>query len=620
MSEKKKVQKKKTAKKTPVPNDKQKVVKGNKSEAHKCALLIAKAQKQEDPEPLYPNQPMEDFSTIECNDLITYTRGEDGKPKKDVSASVAYLKEYLVPLDSGFFILLKGWSSMDMNHPKVYDLKGRDECRATIWDKLDSLIRTSFNKNSETRTLCCEPQLPFGILSNEQKKGRFFNAFLGFSPENIKKWSSFSKEAREGVEIMKNHIKEVICSGCEKQFIYFMKLLTMAVMGLKPKKLIYLRGEQGAGKSIVLSFLMRYLFGLSVSTYADSDALSGSFNSCLMGMILVVFEEMTTSQGDKNKSLANLKMCGDSDYITIKTKYKNDIMVKNLALYILCSNWAMIGMDGRRAFIPDVSMDRVGQYAYFQKVVKSCYHPTVGKCFKSYLIETFGADIARGKFDEDGEMPQTNSKTPNLNSFDKWLLYNYWKKEKDLKLRPKTMYDDYCQWCLDNRDSVGEYMNQKAVKTLAVNSYGFVQKKTGGREGKGQIYFLLPYEKLQAKAKAKHFEQYDDAFIEDEGEDEKEESELLTLRKRVRELEAQLARQPTEKEEEPTKRPVEKKPVVKKTVEKHTSMFRAVRSFVGSDDESGSDEEDEAPPATVLKKIRNRQNPFNCGNIFAQQK
>src|SRR5690606_18091743 len=77
---------------------------------------------------------------------------------------------------------------------------------------------------------------------------RYINMFKGFKYAEAKP-TKVLKTIDDKIQLIWNHVKEVICSNDEKAYEYMRKWICHFINGRKMKTALYLKGTQGAGKS-----------------------------------------------------------------------------------------------------------------------------------------------------------------------------------------------------------------------------------------------------------------------------------------------------------------------------------------------------------------------------------
>ena len=171
-------------------------------------------------------------------------------------------------------------------------------------------------------------------------------------------WRGFGVEPKQGDwSLMRNHIRDVICSGNEELFQYLIKWMAYGVqypdrpIGVS----IALRGEEGAGKG----FLWRNygkLYGRHFKHVAQGEHLTGRFNAVLAEACAVFLDEAIWAGDRKGEQI--LKALITEDTFQLERKFCDPIPVQNCLRIMIASNnqWIVpVGTRGRRFVVIDVS-------------------------------------------------------------------------------------------------------------------------------------------------------------------------------------------------------------------------------------------------------------------------
>ena len=160
---------------------------------------------------------------------------------------------------------------------------------------------------------------------------------------------------------MRNHIRDVICSGNDEHFQYVIRWMAYGVQ--HPDRpigvAIALRGEEGAGKG----FLWRNygkLHGNHFKHVAQGEHLTGRFNAALAEATAVFLDEALWAGDRKGEQI--LKALVTEDTFQLERKFCDPIPVKNRLRIMIASNnqWIVpVGTRGRRYCVLDV----ISQYA-----------------------------------------------------------------------------------------------------------------------------------------------------------------------------------------------------------------------------------------------------------------
>jgi Family of unknown function (DUF5906) len=171
-------------------------------------------------------------------------------------------------------------------------------------------------------------------------------------------WRGFGVEPKQGDwSLMRNHIRDVICSGNEELFQYLIKWMAYGVqypdrpIGVS----IALRGEEGAGKG----FLWRNygkLYGRHFKHVAQGEHLTGRFNAVLGDACAVFLDEAIWAGHRRGEQI--LKALITEDTFQLERKFCDPIPVRNCLRIMIASNnqWIVpVGTRGRRFVVIDVS-------------------------------------------------------------------------------------------------------------------------------------------------------------------------------------------------------------------------------------------------------------------------
>jgi hypothetical protein len=171
-------------------------------------------------------------------------------------------------------------------------------------------------------------------------------------------WRGFGVEPVQGDwSLMRNHIRDVVCSGNNKHFQYLIKWMAYGVK--HPDRpigvAIALRGEEGAGKG----FLWRNygkLFGKHFKHVSQGEHLTGRFNAVLADTCAVFLDEALWAGDRKGEQI--LKALITEETFQLERKNYDPIPVKNRLRLMIASNnqWIVpIGTKGRRYAVFDVN-------------------------------------------------------------------------------------------------------------------------------------------------------------------------------------------------------------------------------------------------------------------------
>jgi hypothetical protein len=308
--------------------------------------------------------------------------------------------------------------------------------------------------------------------------------------------------------------------------------------GGKNQSVLYLRAEQGIGKSTFTDFLRKHVIGSKLCVQSGSQPLISQFNAILFCKLLVIFEELENFSTNQWQGVSTrLKRDTTSDTCTYEDKFQKAFTAKNISNYIINSNVdAIKDDDGRRYFILDLSNKRKGDFAYFKTIYDNCMNDTVGEAFFAYLMTI---DLT-GYHDQD--FPTTKAKedaiVKRLDTVIRYLKDKYILKRKAFDTNLKDAFSEYESYCeLDGSKSCCKIEFNKRLETLNIKSY-----KSNGIHNKFKVSTDM-LEELATKNKWMHST---DVYEEEQAPSDLDlvdpkDKQILDLKNEIEELKKQLA-------------------------------------------------------------------------------
>ena len=432
---------------------------------------------------------MESFNLSNANQLSVYDAKE-------------YVKRYFYPLSSGFHL------KVDYEDEKpVYEIVEDKIIKSVYFNRLPKVIYDFYFKEyDQIKTLTCEINKPF-IYDN------FINTCPAFKHE-IKPYTEYSKEIKSKVEIMLNYLKEIWATDNEPQYEFIVKWLAKMARGGKNQSVLYLKSDEGIGKSTFTDFLRKHVIGPKLCIQSGSQPLISQFNKILFCKLLVIFEELENFSTNQWQGVSTrIKRDTTSDTCTYEEKHEKAFTAKNISNYIINSNVDAIKDDnGRRYFILDLSNKRKGDLEFFDKIYNGCMNDEVGEAFFSYL---YSVDLT-GYHDQD--FPATRAKEDamlkRLDSVAIYIKDKYILKYKNFDTNLKDAHIEYTEFCsLNNIRGHCKIEFNKKLESYKMTSY-----KCGNTHNK----FNIKHDKLEEiakrnkwKHKTDHYENKDQ-FVDDD--------------------------------------------------------------------------------------------------------
>ena len=343
--------------------------------------------------------------------------------------------------------------------------------------------------------------------------GDSINMYKGIMHPKICKYDTVNKETKKKIELFLSYILEVICGDDKNVFNYVIKWMSNMIKGNKNDTVLYLKGEEGIGKSTMTDFLHNHVLGKNICSKSarNSDALRGSFNKILCGQLLVVFEELPNFSEKEWEGISSiLKDLVTNDVTHYADKYEKAVKCRNINNYIINTNVdAIKHSEGRRYFILPISSKRKGDLTYCGELKKECFNDKVGEAFYYYLL-----DIDTKNFYAQ-DMPETKNKldaiVDRLDLVFKFIKDEYILRKKSINCLLKSLFDAYIEYCtVHDRKPITKIKFSNKLSEINIQS----------KKSHGQVKYDVSLEELNAiahKNKWMHFtdEQEEDNTDED---------------------------------------------------------------------------------------------------------
>ena len=517
--------------------------------------------------------PTEPFNVAVLQDKLA-----NGMRKNHLDA-IDYIAEYYFESSNGgaYYKYSPPTSFNNENPFGEFQFKEKADFRNEVLNKVanNKNVVNYFMTNSKIYEIVSEIYMPrhYSI-----ENSYYINLCQGLLHKNVKPYSEYSKDLKEKVGVFLDFMKEVSCSGDELIFNALIKWYSQVVRGMLTNVILYKKSGEGTGKSTETEFITQYVIGDKVSISPQPECLTGSFNKCLMGKILVIFEELPCfSAGQWAGVSTKLKGFASSPTLQFRDLYEKPIIAKNVFNAIINTNVEAIkNSEQRRIVILPISGCRVKDTVFFSNLRNQCFNYEVGEAFYAYLLS-----IDVSKFNAQRDFPMTDQKRNAISQMlptpYKFLKSKLLKSEEIGVIKPKELYAEYTKFCEASNPILKPVLFNIFLEKLA--EIQIDSKKTSGnnKEGKkqcGTMFFNISLEHIKTIAdKHKWISDYDEyANTEYEMEDadsieisKKEYDEFLAWKKNQEELKVIVADpEPVVKK---LKKPIKKHVVVEPVVE-----------------------------------------------------
>ena len=372
-----------------------------------------------------------------------------------------YIKKYFYPLTTGQHIYI----NYDTNEKETYDITEERVIKQVYFNRLPKDINCWYFKGyNKIKTLTCELNQPLLF-------GNYINTCPAFLHQ-VKKYEDFSSDVKSKVGMMIGFLKEIWASNNEMQFQFIIKWIAKMARGGKNQSVLYLRAEQGIGKSTFTDFLYKYVIGRQLSLKSGSQPLISNFNSILFCRLLVIYEELENFSTSQWQGVSTrIKRDITSDTCQYERKGVDAFTGKNINNVIINSNVdAIKDDDGRRFYILDLSNKRKGDLEYFNQIYKHCMNDAVGEAFFSYL---YTIDLTNF---HDQDFPATRAKedaiVKRLDSVARFIKEKYILRYKDFNTSLKEAFLEYTNFCNDTGSKLCHKIEfNSRLDSLNIKSY-----------------------------------------------------------------------------------------------------------------------------------------------------
>ena len=387
-----------------------------------------------------------------------------------------YITKYFYPLTTSQHILIE----YDVDGKQTYEIKEDQTIKKVYFNRLPrDVSEFYFKKYEKIKTLTCELNKPM-LFDN------YFNSCPSFLHQ-VKPYHEYSNEMKAKVNKMLDYLKIVWASRNQDQYEFILKWFANMARGGKNQSVIYLRSQEGVGKSTFTDFMMKNVIGTKLSLMSGSGPLLSNFNIILYCKLLVVYEELenfSTAQWQVVSS--RIKRDITSTTCSYEKKNESTFVGKNINNVIINSNVDAIKNDeGRRYFILDLSNEKIGDIKFWDSIYGECMNDAVGEAFFSYLHTINLTDY------HDQNFPSTQAKqdaiVKRLDSVARFIKDKYILRHRDLDTNLKNLYDEYKMYCNNS--------NAKALCKIELNtrlnSLKIVSVKSGNEHNK--YFYKLEY-------------------------------------------------------------------------------------------------------------------------------
>ncbi len=277
---------------------------------------------------------------------------------------------------------------------------------------------------------------PYGPRSSPPNlHGHSFNLFGGFMHDYD---SNYTMSSADGAALDKflAMYKDILCAGNAESFEFEINKLAHMVQNpsIKSQAVSIFKGGQGIGKSVLLEFLTKYVFGehLSITIYSKEQLIS-RFNSHLSGKLMVVLEEgVDLADANSVNTFKGMIRCPS---INVEVKGSEIVsMPCNLNFFIATNNdynRLFSERDERVANYNVVSEKYKGNKDFFREAVELLYSFEAGKAVFHYLVnkDLTGFNVRKVP-QTDAKLEKKISSSPSFIKF----MYDMYQEQLDARM------------------------------------------------------------------------------------------------------------------------------------------------------------------------------------------
>lgn len=346
--------------------------------------------------------------------------------KNEVGSDSKYVKAYL---ESAYFVA---------RHFKVDVIPNEKQriCEGTITDMDGNEYKEDvINVLGSMKSFCYDKTKPYDILKELSKK------------EGVK----------DGFKTMMNHIKKVWANNDDYMYDYLKRWMACTIKGVKVEIYLYLKSQEGTGKTRVIDFLRNHVLGNGVVSVIDNVDEAIKWSHPFKGKLLVNFNEPTTTQP---KALQNwLKNLTDKGEMWITEKNKSSFEVNKTFNIIITSNDSIIHLshkNKRRCTQLDINEDllknKEENKKYFNNLSSKCFNDDVGKYFYFYFINYYDEyhkekDFHNFQMDKPTTKNYTQSIAASTPTHISFLKDEHLRKNNIILHTKEIFYENYLKYC-----------------------------------------------------------------------------------------------------------------------------------------------------------------------------
>lgn len=289
-----------------------------------------------------------------------------------------------------------------------------------------------------------------------------------------------TKELKEAIKIIYDHIKVVLCDNSNDSYEYFLNFTACSFFGRKLRKAIVLQSKERTGKGIIINdFLKRCLGDRMYKTNSIETIMK--YTKSFEGCCLINFDELPHC--DNYKGLQDiLKGLITEPEFTCRDMYSSGYQQKNTFNILITTNNDAISLtqtNNSRYVCLDINESKIGDVEYFKKLNKAMNHPNVLEQMYNDMKERFDK---LENWNED-VIPFTETRKLKiieaLPQFYKYIKEQFILTNTDIKCRTNIFLDEYRLITKDktSNQKIGRMLSEIGIKPIKnTNNNGYSYK------------------------------------------------------------------------------------------------------------------------------------------------
>ena len=230
-------------------------------------------------------------------------------------------------------------------------------------------------------------KIPLGAWWLRQERRRQYDGGMAFMPQHdqdhvgdvLNTWRGFAVQPRKpegssgasGCNLMLDHIHQILCSGNEEHYDFFIKRLASIIQTRRRTEvaLALATKVEGTGKGFYRKHVLSALLGPAHMEISNPEHLTGKHNQHLENLLSLCADEALFA-GDPRHRNALYSLITEP-MITVEPKFVGAYSAPNYLNIDILSNaehYVPASSSARRFFVPTVSPDRAGDFEYFRKI------------------------------------------------------------------------------------------------------------------------------------------------------------------------------------------------------------------------------------------------------------